>query len=265
MNSLSELSIFLLILHFLGDYHFQSEGLVQEKRQSFRGLLKHIGVHAGLLSPLIAMGSYEAMHTAQIIPGAAVYHVFLRWLGLYLAVLGSHFLLDFIKQKVERHKRKRSKHWAAGIYLVDQFLHVGVILLLSEWLLPLPWLLANQVPREWLSWVLLGVLVTKPANVTFKMLFKRYRFYEIPEPQTLATKAQSKAQVGAGALIGNLERLISAIFLGTGQAAAIGLIYTAKSIARFKKIEENQGFAEYYLIGTLYSILYVTALFYILV
>ena len=66
-------------------------------------------------------------------------------------------------------------------------------------------------------------------------------------------------------MIGNLERLLSAIFLGTGQAAAIALIYTAKSIARFKKIEEKQGFAEYYLIGTLYSILYVVVFYYLVV
>ena len=53
--------------------------------------------------------------------------------------------------------------------------------------------------------------------------------------------------------------MLCAIFIGLGQYASIGLIYTAKSIARFKKIEENPKFAEYYLIGTLYSILFVVA------
>ncbi|MGH2066430.1 DUF3307 domain-containing protein, partial [Aerococcus sp. L_4] len=62
---------------------------------------------------------------------------------------------------------------------------------------------------------------------------------------------------GAGAMIGNLERILSAIFLSLNALSSIGLIYTAKSIARFKLIEENQGFAEYYLIGTLFSILFV--------
>ncbi len=33
------------------------------------------------------------------------------------------------------------------------------------------------------------------------------------------------------------------------------------SIARFREIENNQGFAEYYLIGTLYSVLYVVSMY----
>lgn len=70
---------------------------------------------------------------------------------------------------------------------------------------------------------------------------------------------------GAGAIIGNLERVLSAIFLAMNQITAIGFIYTAKSIARFKEIEENKGFAEYYLIGTLFSILYVVVAYFIII
>jgi len=42
-----------------------------------------------------------------------------------------------------------------------------------------------------------------------------------------------------------------------GQFAAIGLIFTAKSVARYNKISENQSFAEYYLIGSLFSMISV--------
>ena len=49
------------------------------------------------------------------------------------------------------------------------------------------------------------------------------------------------------------------------QISAIGFIYTAKSIARFKEIEQNKAFAEYYLIGTLFSILYVVIAYYIII
>ena len=57
---------------------------------------------------------------------------------------------------------------------------------------------------------------------------------------------------GAGAAVGILERLIMGIFVLMGQFAAIGLIFTAKSVARYNKISENQSFAEYYLIGSLF-------------
>ena len=84
-------------------------------------------------------------------------------------------------------------------------------------------------------------------------IFQKYHF---------TTDAESVP--GAGAVIGNLERILSAIFLAMNQITAIGFIYTAKSIARFKEIEENKGFAEYYLIGTLFSILYVVIAYFLI-
>ncbi len=244
MTQLSTLSLLVLIAHFLGDYHFQSESMVRAKQRSLRGLLRHIGVQGLLLLPLLLFAGISRD---------------LTWVYLGLTILAGHFVLDFLKLVLDRQKQKSAGRYEAVIYVIDQVLHVTLILVLSTWVFPVfppAWL-----QRDWLTWGLLAVLITKPANVTFKILFRKYRFFEIPNPQ----KAVSETQAGAGALIGNLERLLSAIFLGTGQVAAIGLIYTAKSIARFKKIEENQSFAEYYLIGTLYSILYVTVFFYLIV
>ena len=60
---------------------------------------------------------------------------------------------------------------------------------------------------------------------------------------------------GAGRCIGILERLLITtliIYWPTLDAAAIGLIFGAKSIARFPEFR-SQRFAEYYLIGTLTS------------
>jgi hypothetical protein len=50
-----------------------------------------------------------------------------------------------------------------------------------------------------------------------------------------------------------LERLIIVIFLSINQYSAIGLVLTAKSIARYDRISKDQAFAEYYLLGTLLS------------
>ncbi|MDU0431269.1 hypothetical protein QVA60_12760, partial [Staphylococcus chromogenes] len=62
---------------------------------------------------------------------------------------------------------------------------------------------------------------------------------------------------GAGAMIGTLERIVIGICMVMGQYASIGLVFTAKSIARYNKISESPAFAEYYLIGSLFSILSV--------
>ena len=63
------------------------------------------------------------------------------------------------------------------------------------------------------------------------------------------------ATVRAGRAIGTLERWIMTIFMALGQYSAMGLTLTAKSIVRFSKIEKDPAFAEYYLLGTLYSML----------
>lgn len=54
------------------------------------------------------------------------------------------------------------------------------------------------------------------------------------------------------------------ILLSIGQYSAIGLVLTAKSIARYNKITENQEFAEYYLLGTLLSTVIVIGIFLII-
>ena len=59
----------------------------------------------------------------------------------------------------------------------------------------------------------------------------------------------------AGATIGTLERLMILVLLSLGQYAAIGLVLTAKSIVRYEKISKVPQFSEYYLMGTLASIL----------
>jgi len=59
--------------------------------------------------------------------------------------------------------------------------------------------------------------------------------------------------VKRGEYIGIAERSISALLTLAGAYAAIGLVLTAKSIARFKELR-NRNFAEYYLVGTLSSI-----------
>lgn len=54
----------------------------------------------------------------------------------------------------------------------------------------------------------------------------------------------------AGGFIGFLESFIIVIFLSINQYFAIGLILTAKSIARYDKISKDQTFVEYYMLGT---------------
>src|SRR2546426_1073385 len=60
--------------------------------------------------------------------------------------------------------------------------------------------------------------------------------------------------IARGRTIGVLERALAVTLVLLGQYGALGLIVAAKSLARFKALEDRE-FAEYFLIGTLASLL----------
>ena len=66
------------------------------------------------------------------------------------------------------------------------------------------------------------------------------------------TNEPDKTELNAGRIIGILERLIIFFFVTIGQFAAVGFVIAAKSIVRYKELEDRN-FAEYVLIGTLLS------------
>ena len=76
--------------------------------------------------------------------------------------------------------------------------------------------------------------------------------------QTLSTleaeTPEDEGPKGAGRKIGILERWMILGLVWAGQWGAVGLVLTAKSIARFKKMDQ-QAFAEVYLVGTMTSVL----------
>lgn len=65
--------------------------------------------------------------------------------------------------------------------------------------------------------------------------------------------AEKQEKENAGEWIGILERIITLSFVLTDSYTAIAFALTAKSIARFKELE-NKDFAEYYLLGTSTSV-----------
>jgi hypothetical protein len=89
-----------------------------------------------------------------------------------------------------------------------------------------------------------------------------------PHTETLRLKSAAlpqetsevKALVGAGMLIGWLERSIVFTLVLAGQPTAAVLTLTAKSVARFPALRRNEeGFAEYFLIGSLTSLVMALA------
>jgi len=72
-----------------------------------------------------------------------------------------------------------------------------------------------------------------------------------PVPKAEIPPAPPPSQVGA--TIGILERLLIVVFVVISAEAAVGFVIAAKTIARFRLLDDRD-FAEYYLLGTLGSV-----------
>ena len=211
--------ILLLICHLLSDYYFQSQKMADRKDRDKKVLGLHI-LYVAL--PLIVV---------------SLCHLDLWW--ICLIILLTHAGIDYSKSWVQ-------KQWnltTSWIFALDQFLHVGIITCLVLFGAKNG---TTYLPLDSLNLIFYVLLVGKPTNIVFKILFAKYQ-------PTMEDKMDTIT--GAGSMIGFLERLIIGACLVYGQFASIGLVFTAKSIARYNKISENPAFAEYYLIGSLFSIL----------
>ena len=142
-------------------------------------------------------------------------------------------------------------HRRGGILMGIEVLAVAAAVAVGRLLEPLA--VPNAAGRRW-GEVLL--LVTGYLYVCGRGAVLVRSVLELP---TLQMRRDEDRSVGAievsrGRVIGILERAIALTLVLLGQFGALGLIIAAKSLARFKALEDRE-FAEYFLIGTLASLL----------
>ena len=239
----------LLTMHVIGDFYFRDENPMKKKRNAYISLLLH-----GCCYLMISVICVLPFYSVSLLVTAA-------------ALAGSHFIVDNVKYVYCAKKKKKIRN--SSLYLIDQIIHLAFIVVavlilvcmgyklkaipIIEKYLPI---VADSV-GELLKWAVLILLAHKPANISIRLLTEKYK----PED---SGEGKSVTSDNAGAFIGTLERLIILVMISIGQYAAIGLVLTAKSIARYNKISEDKQFAEYYLLGTLLSTLYAIVVFQIL-
>ncbi|MBT0891591.1 DUF3307 domain-containing protein [Streptococcus lutetiensis] len=213
----------LLICHFLSDFHLQSQTVADRKNTENKYLLIHL---LGVAFPLVIVTLF--------LPSL--------W-KISLLIFLTHSVIDFGKSNVANWLRLNPM----ATFLLDQILHLVIIILLTRHQVG-SGLITSQFAGQVLNMILFLVLITKPTNIVFKIFFQKYQPHDNQKMDTIP---------GAGATIGLLERIVMSICIIFNQFASIGLVFTAKSIARYNKISESPAFAEYYLIGSLFSILSV--------
>lgn len=272
--------ILFLIAHILGDFYLQTENMAKLKNTEMKWLF----IHSSLYS----------------IPYIVIYISFdknLHFLFLLLALCSSHLIIDFIKSLGYRCYLKCVnilsnlsvnfiKQWM--IYLLDQIIHILIIIIicyLFKEQISHPILQINNFFSYFnlntlllLKWILIILSIYKPANITFIQLFSGYKptnsndsikkiILDLDKLNRYTPTNNSNFisnSKKAGAIIGFLERIVIIILLSVNQYSSIGLILTAKSIARYDMISKDQEFAEYYLIGTLFSVLFSIVLYVLL-
>ena len=238
----------MLLSHTLGDYYFQPQAMAKLKSRSTWYVLIHAGVYAAVMFLSVLLYPCRAYFNAVIIAAA------------------THAMIDVIKQLILNHYAKLSILTVRQdrlAYLIDQVLHMTIILACA--LLTKAWeggnsaaltALSEELPvvigidgYELLSSVCALLAVMKPANV----FIQKVLVTEKPNDET-------RTRLRYGGRIGSLERIVSVVMMYLGQYAAIALVFTAKSVVRFKDFE-NRDFAEYYLYGTLMSVVTAVAVF----
>lgn len=246
----------LCIGHFIADFFLQSSGMAKLKREKFRYLLLHCGICAIV---------FAGIGYACLTPGYATCS--------FLIITMSHFTIDLIRCKID--KRSNNPKIEFVCFLIDQLLHIGVIIgvyCFLELRIHTNWVyrycLRYSEILAIVLYILLFSVLTFPSSVFVKKLLEMLYNGNLKicededKKKTQRGKETSKKQKrdvnyecpNVGSMIGMLERVITSILLLCNQYSAIGLVLTAKSIARFKQLEDKD-FAEKYLIGTLSSLL----------
>ncbi|MGH9380180.1 MAG: DUF3307 domain-containing protein [Thermoanaerobaculia bacterium] len=236
-TDLGVLFALLVAGHTAGDFVLQTRRMALGKGRP-RWLLAHAatvtGAHLACLAPV--------------------------WSGpVILVALGVgvlHGLVDAAKTRMQRVRAERSREAASEqrperfwLFATDQIVHL-LILAGAAWLMlrvaGRPWFpdLARMADIRPGAWLLAAYAFN--VNGSSSVVRTVLRRFTAPEGET--------DQPGAGRIIGVLERLMALTLVLLDQWGALGLVLAAKSIARFKDLDQRLS-AEYYLVGTLTSLL----------
>jgi hypothetical protein len=226
---MAPLPVLLLCGHLLADFVFQTRSMVEGKRTKLRWLLAH-GLEVAFVQGIVLLPfcSNKAFGLLAV-----------------AAIAATHMAIDRLKVAMEQ-RYGRQLHWFA----IDQALHLAVLAAIAA------------------GWSRVGgaelVAEAAPELVRLALVVGIYAFNVnggsavvsavLAGLQRARAAASLDPHLHAGHLIGVLERMAMLTLVWLDQWSALGFVLAAKSVARFKELEDR-AFAETYLVGTLTSFL----------
>ena len=214
-----KLLILQLLAHLVSDFYLQTEKSCKNKADNaFKS--RHLYIHVLITFACAWLFSMSLGYW---------------WAALFIGVL--HLVIDGLKSICKDLK---------GAFFIDQLLHLIVIVAavmlynkVSAIALP-TWLPETRV----LLWAVAFMFCLRPANFFIQNIFKETNI-SIPDG------GKEDNLPNAGHVIGNVERMLTLVFVMLGQYEAIGFLLAAKSLLRFREADTVK--SEYVLVGTLLS------------
>ncbi len=265
-----------VLAHLLADFVFQTDAIAEAKaapgRRGWRGLGLHAGIVAVCLVPFVLAYGGRGFGYLLIV---AVAHGLIDRAKIVLnqrAVANAKPAASSTQQAADPETARPEvadapgdRAWTplpAALFIADQAAHLVVLLGgASALLIGQPTLSAWNDAVNGVAGHLLPVTDPLAAVAVIVVLLDlviiniRGGFFLVGTllaPRGFAAGSEPGPE-RVGASIGILERLIVCVLVLAGQAAAIGFVIAAKTLARFRQLDDRH-FAEYYLVGTLASV-----------
>ena len=268
----------LIIAHLIADFYLQTDSMVQDKLKNIK---KHIFHHLLVNTFVLSLTWYLNFQSDSIT--AIIWPV--------VFITGTHFIIDVFKIRLVDQYTNRENLNKLWFFVIDQVLHLLMILIALQLFYNIPLvsvldrftellmenggevgklntimfltiilILGTTVSGHVIRFLLGSLpsqLLTFEGKYTFKNDLKETDYPKNSNGERGLSEQYSymifnKHDLSRGKLIGYIERLLVILLTYYGSYPAIAFIVTAKSIARFKQMDDRD-WAEYFLLGTLTS------------
>lgn len=226
--------MFLLILHFIGDFYFQSSKIAKCKNATVDECCNTCN---SCKKNSFFNSRYLIIHTLlYLIPFLTLFFI-TKWTSAILIIiilLSSHYIIDAISCCLNK------KFKQTPIFIADQFFHICILFTINKlFSFNCTFLQYETVIKI----ILASLFIIVPSSIFINKLF-----------QDLFPKDEKGRIFDVGSIIGILERILVLIFACFGDFAAIAIIITVKTWARSGDLKDGNNFRNKYLLGTLASL-----------
>jgi Protein of unknown function (DUF3307) len=269
----------LILAHLVGDFYLQTDEMAKNKEKTLR---LHIFHH--FICLLIVTMAYWLWQSGS----TDIFH-YVCYPILFILIF--HCLIDYLKiifSKSNKIRKILGEYAETKLFLLDQLFHIGIIMITGALFYNIPiQVLVEKITLIIQSDTSLGTLntllflliililtTTFSGHVVKKVVghlpndistFEGQLSIKMDETNLTSPRTQRVSEeyhytlyninrYNRGEIIGYIERVIVLILTYYSAYPAIGFIIAAKSIARFKLMEERS-WAEYFLLGTILSML----------